>query len=102
MSFKTIQLTLTHGTSSALPGAVASYGAILQRLGYSLPESIKYAQYALNLQDKREKLSPHKDDISNLNWLTYGVTLTMIMKPSECIPELFLGVESGLRSGKNK
>ena len=39
--FRVIQLNLKHGYSKAMPNAVAMYGALLGRIGYSLSEAGK-------------------------------------------------------------
>ena len=86
LCFRVIELTLTHGTSEAMPCSIALYGAILCRRGFGRAECEKYSELALILQDKLGY-----SDLSHITFLTFGTAFTLTKKLSTLIKPLKAG-----------
>ena len=77
LSFRALQLNLTHGSSKTMPVALAFYGLILNKLGF-VKESMRYGEMAISLQvslslDANEALSPFMMNMK----IQYSYTLTL-------------------------
>ena len=97
--FRIIELNLKHGMSKEYPMALALYGALLGRVGYSLSEAEKYLNIALVLQEESKLMSD--ENLAHLTFLTHGLTFTMTKKLPECLAPLRIGYDAGLRTGKS-